>query len=205
MTTQPTQTIQEIQINKAVKALDASTKQQQVAVDALNGLRDELGSLNEQISVANIQLSELKTDHATQVRENAIELNIAVREDESRVLNTLLERHGLISVVKTDLDELIKRANTAERDVQAAIDNAVHNAVTAKAMDYSNHILSLARDHEVAVAHLNANSSADAKRIEQLEVQVESLEARAQAELDARIEIAKAESNKQGVTVNTGK
>ena len=60
MTTQPTQTIQEIQINKAVKALDASTKQQQVAVDALNGLRDELGSLNEQISVANIQLSELK-------------------------------------------------------------------------------------------------------------------------------------------------
>ena len=205
MTTQPTQTIQEIQINKAVKALDASAQQQQVAVDALNGLRDELGSLNEQISVANIQLSELKTDHATQVRENAIELNIAVREDESRVLNTLLERHGLISVVKTDLDVLTKRANTAERDVQAAIDNAVHNAVTAKAMDYSNRILSLARDHEVTIAQLNANSSADAKRIEQLEAQVESLEAKAQAELDARIEIAKAESNKQGVTVNTGK
>ena len=205
MTTQPTQTIQEIQINKAVKALDASAKQQQVAVDALNGLRDELGSLNEQISVANIQLSELKTDHATQVRENAIELNIAVRENESRVLNTLLERHGLISVVKTDLDVLTKRANTAERDVQAAIDNAVHNAVTAKAMDYSNRMLSLARDHEVAIAQLNANSSADAKRIEQLGAQVESLEAEAQAELDARIEIAKAASNKQGVTVNTGK
>ena len=84
MTTQPTQTIQEIQINKAVKALDASTKQQQEAVDALNGLRDELGSLNEQISVANIQLSELKTDHTTRVRGNAIELNIAVHEDESR-------------------------------------------------------------------------------------------------------------------------
>ena len=82
MTTQPTQTIQEIQIDKAVKALDASAKQQQVAVDVLNGLRDELGSL---------------------------------------------------------------------------------------------------------------------------EVIVESLEAKAQAELDARIEIAKAESNKQGVTVNTGK
>ena len=39
----------------------------------------------------------------------------------------------------------------------------------------------------------------------QMEAQVESLEAKAQAELDARIEIAKAESNKQGVTVNTGK
>ena len=147
----------------------------------------------------------MKTDHATQVHENAIVLNIAVREDESRVLNTLLERHGLISVVKTDLDVLTTRANTAERDVQAAIDNAVHNAVTTKAMDYSNRILSLARDHEVAIAQLNANSSADAKRIEQLEAQVESLEAKAQAELDARIEIAKAESNKQGVTVNTGK
>jgi predicted nucleic acid-binding Zn-ribbon protein len=34
MTTQPTQTIQEIQ------------KQQQEAVDTLNGIRDELGSLN---------------------------------------------------------------------------------------------------------------------------------------------------------------
>ena len=205
MTTQPNQTIQEIQINKAVKALDASAKQQQVAVDALNGLRDELGSLNEQISVANIQLSELKTAHATQVRENAIELHIAVRENESRVLNSILEKHGLVSLAKTDLDTLTKRADTAERDVQAAIDNAVHNAVTAKAMDYSNRILSLARDHEVAIAQLNANSSADAKRIEQLEAQVESLEAKAQAELDARIEIAKAESNKQGVTVNTGK
>ena len=41
-------------------------------------------------------------------------------------------------------------------------------------------------------------SSADAKCIEQLEAQVASLEAEAQAELDARIE-------KQGVTVNTGK
>ena len=205
MTTQPTQTIQEIQINKAVKALDASTKQQQVAVDALNGLRDELGSLNEQISVANIQLSELKTDHATQVRENVIELNIAVRENESRVLNSILEKHGLVSLAKTDLDTLTKRANTAERDVQAEIDNAVHNAVTAKAMDYSNRILSLARDHEVEIAQLNANSSADAKRIQQLEAQVESLETKAQAELHARIEIAKAASNKQGVTVNTGK
>ena len=58
---------------------------------------------------------------------------------------------------------------------------------------------------EVAIAQLNANSSADAKRIEQLGAQVESLEAEAQAELDARIEIAKAASNKQGVTVNTGK
>ena len=194
MTTQPTQTIQEIQINKAVKALDASAKQQQVAVDALNALRDELGSLNEQISVANIQLSELKTDLATQVRENAIELNIAVRENESHVLDIILETHGLVALAKTDLDTLTKRANTAERDVQAAIDNAVHNAVTAKAMDYSNRILSLARDHEVQIAQLNANSSADAKRIQQLEAQVESLEAKALIELHARIEIAKAEA-----------
>ena len=178
MTTQPTQTIQEIQINKAVKALDASTKQQQVAVDALNGLRDELDSLNEQISVANIQLSELKTDHATQVRENAIELSIAVRANESRVLNHILEKRDLVTLPRNDLYALTKRANTAERDVQAAIDNAVHNAVTAKAMDYSNRILSLARDHEVAIAQLNANSSADAKRIEQLEAQVRSLEAK---------------------------
>ena len=205
MTTQPTQTIQEIQINKAVKALDASAKQQQVAVDALNDLRDELGSLNEQISVANIQLSELKTDHARQVRENAIELNIAVRANESRVLNNILEKHGLVSLAKTDLYNLTKRANTAERDVQDEIDKAVHNAVTATAMDYSNRILSLAKDHEVAIAQLNANSYADGNLIEQLEARVESLEAKAQAELYARIEIAKAESNKQGVTVNTGK
>ena len=168
MTTQPTQTSQEIQINKAMKALDDSAKQQQVAVDVLNGFRDELGSLNEHISVASIQLSELKTDHATQVRENAIKLNIAVRKIESRVLNSILEKHGLVALAETDLYALIKRA-------------------------------------EVAIAQLKANSSADAKHIEQLEAQVESLEAKAQAELDARIEIAKAESNKQGVTVNTGK
>lgn len=205
MTTQPTQTIQEIQINKAVKALDASTQQQQVAIDALNDLRDELGSLNEQISVANIQLSELKTNHATQVRENAIDRIIAVHVKESHVLNTLLEKHGLVSLDKTDLDTLTKRANTAERDVQNEIDTAVQAAVSAKSHEYTMCILSLVRDHEVQIAQLNANSSADAKRIEQLEAQVESLEAKAQAELDARIEIAKAESNKQGVTVNTGK
>ena len=58
---------------------------------------------------------------------------------------------------------------------------------------------------DASIAQLNANSSADAKRIEQLEAQVGSLEAKAQAELHARIEIAKAYSNKQGVTVNTGK
>ena len=139
------------------------------------------------------------------MRENAIELNIAVRENESRVLNSILGKHGLVSLAKTDLDTLTKRANTAERDVQAEIDNAVHNVVTAKAMDYSNRILSLARDHEAQIAQLNANSSADAKRIEQLEAQVKSLETKAQAELHARIEIAKADSNKQGVTVNTGK
>ena len=205
MTTQPTQTIQEIQINKAVTALDASTKQQQVALDALNGLRDELGSLNEQISVATIQLSELKTEYAIQVRENAIELNIAVREIESHVLKRILEKHGLVSLAKTDLVTLTKRANTAERDVQDEIDNAVHNAVTAISHEYTMRILNLTKDHEVAIAQLNANSSADAKRIKQLEAQVGSLEAKAQAELVARVEIAKAEPNKQGVTVNTGK
>ena len=34
---------------------------------------------------------------------------------------------------------------------------------------------------------------------------VKALETKAQAELHARIEIAKADSNKQGVTINTGK
>ena len=188
-----------------MEALDASAKQQVLAIDALNGLRDELDALKEQISVANIQLSELKNDHATQVRENAIELNIAVRVNESRVLNIILAKRGLVSVDKTDLDVLTNRANTAERDIQAEIDKAVHDAVTAKAMDYGNRMLSLIRDHEVQIAQLNANSSADAKRIQQLEAQVESLETKAQAELHARIEIAKADSNKQGVTVNTGK
>ena len=43
------------------------------------------------------------------------------------------------------------------------------------------------------------------KAVKALEAQVESLETKAQAELHARIEIAKADSNKQGVTVNTGK
>ena len=178
MTTQPTQTIQEIQINKALKALDASAKQQQVAVDALNNLRDELGSLNEQISVANIQLSELKTDHATQVRENAIELNIAVRENESRVLNSILEKRDLVTLPRTDLYTLTKRANTAVRDVQDEIDKAVKDAVSAKSHEYTTRILNLTKDHEVAIAQLNANSSADAKRIEQLEAQVRSLEAK---------------------------
>ena len=183
MTTQPTQTIQEIQINKAVKALDASTEQQQVAVDALNGLRDELGSLNEQISVANILLSELKTDHATQVRENAIELNIAVRENERRVLNSILEKHGLVSLAKTDWDTLTKRVITAERDVQDVIYKAIKYAASARSREYTTRILNLTIDHEAAIAQLNANSAADAKRIEQLEAQVESLEAKAQAEL----------------------
>lgn len=43
------------------------------------------------------------------------------------------------------------------------------------------------------------------KAVKALEAQVESLETEAQAELHARIEIAKADSNKQGFTVNTGK
>ena len=38
------ETIQEIQINKAVKALEASTKQHLVAVSALSDLAAELGA-----------------------------------------------------------------------------------------------------------------------------------------------------------------
>ena len=43
------------------------------------------------------------------------------------------------------------------------------------------------------------------KAVKALEAQVASPETEAQAELHARIEIAKADSNKQGVTINTGK
>ncbi|MEP9097471.1 hypothetical protein ABKU24_21235 (plasmid) [Enterobacter hormaechei] len=55
------------------------------------------------------------------------------------------------------------------------------------------------------MAELNANSKAKDNRIEFLEAQVTQLQGEVKAERDTRLEIAKAESNRQGVTVNTGK
>lgn len=60
-------------------------------------------------------------------------------------------------------------------------------------------------NHKVAIATLEANSSAKDDRISMLSEQLEAARGDLKAERETRLAIAQAESQRQGVVVNAGK
>ena len=117
----------------------------------------------------------------------------------------MLKARGLVAIEPGVVEGLRNELAVAQDSNKDAINAAVAAAERSAATQLNAVKSNLESAHKVAIAELNANSKADKDRIAMLTEQLEAARADLKAERETRLEIAKADANRQGVVVNTGK
>lgn len=189
-----------IGLDKVVQEL---VKQSSVLPELIEKTQEAQAIYNQQEEDAKAKLAGIADETKLKVREAKVELDMQVRENESKVLTTLLDKNGLAHITKEEVNTLnqelvsVKADNAA--DIQKAVKAAVHNAESVAKSTLDKTVA----DHKVAVAQKDADIKSKDMQISFMQKTIDGLEATITAEREARIQVAQAESNKQGVTVNT--
>ena len=197
---------------KALTAVDRSTKTlaatvesvQKVVVD-LASVASLAASLATDIEFKQSELEALEGQFTVKQRELTAELNLKVKEDADKVLEGLLKDRGLMTVVPTEYYSIQSQVRTLQEGNADDVAAAVKEAEKATTIKHQAELAALKSAQQVEVASIKASEASLRDRIAFYETQVSQLQEEIRAERNSRIEIAKAEAQKQGVTVNTGK
>lgn len=195
----------QIVLDRAQKALAAqSASLVKVATD-LQGLVATSEGVVQKIEDLTAQAAELEAANETKRREAAADLKLRTREDRSAVLVELLKEGKLANITQAEVDGLRNElalklaADDKEQKVAVAI------ALSAAKRDSDAVMAGVVADNKVAAAQKDAQITMQADKIAFLGTQVAQLQGQIDADRAARLEIAKAESQRQGVVVNNGK
>ena len=200
----------------SVIIVDKSTRALAAAQTALTKTLTELNSgveslIQQQTDLANdihFKGEELKSVEAkveSTIREANAETRLRVLENEDKVLGELLSQRGLITTTPAAQKELEVQLKTAEAKAAQTEHESVKVAETALHAHYSSKLAAQESAHKVEIAELNANAKASVAEIAMLKEQLEQSREDLKAEREARVQIAQAESSRQGVVVNTTK
>lgn len=195
----------QIVLDRAQKALAAqSANLVKVATD-LQGLVATSEGVVQKIEDLTAQAAELEAANATKRREADAELKLRTKEDRTGVLTELLKEGKLANITQAEVDSL-----RAELAAKLAADDkdqkvAVAVALAAAKRDSDAVMAGVVADNKVAAAQKDAQITMQADKITFLGTQVAQLQGQIDADRAARLEIAKAESQRQGVVVNNGK
>lgn len=191
--------------DRSVKAIVTATTALSKVVADLNALNETSTRLSDDIQQKESQIANLDTEYAQKIRTKNAELNIAVLESEDVVLSDLMQARGLARISKNDLDDVYRNLVSAKSERTAEIEAAVASAVKeANAAAYAK-LAGVENTHKVQIATLEANSASATDRIAFLTKELENARAQIEAERNTRLEIAKAEANRQGFTINNSK
>ena len=209
-------------VQKKTVQLDASSKIQSVLektaktleknkndlLDAVNQANDAVAILTdiaEQVEIKKQELSELDSEYAVKLDEAQYDLRIKVRDNKENTVNELLREFGLAKISNSEIATLNQKVVLSERDTREEVETAVQKAKQEVAQMYEMELKEQESDYKVASAVKDAKIGQLENTITVLDGQVADLKQSAKAELDARIRIAEAESNAQGVIINQGK
>ena len=157
----------------------------------------------EDVQIQENKLNSIAESTKNAVREAAIELDFAIRENENKVLSNLMSKYGYAAITEEQMNAL-QNALAAAQSVNA---DDIAKAVEAKtSYIYAAHnaqMAALKAAQAVEIANTTAELKAAQMQNNFMAQQVEDLRSQVEADRAARIEIAKAESGRQGVVVNT--
>lgn len=162
-------------------------------------------SLNEQIEDRQAELDALDKSFDTKQRECAAELRLRTKEDSDAVLRELLEEREFTAVSNEAWASMVADLDAAESVKAEEVSKAVRSAVRDLEAKHRNELAEITAAHRVESAEVNAGVVAKDIQIANLTEQVNELRAQIAAERETRLEIARAESSRQGVVVNAGK
>lgn len=196
---------------KALTIVDKSTRGLTQAVASMKEVLPQveqasklLAQLAGDIEFKQDALENLETTYANKVRALDAELDLQVKENKRKVLNTLLAEFKLAEISKEDLVELQKDFEYAQREVSKEIDQAVAVAVDRANQNADANLKSALANHQVEIATYKAQADAKDNQIAVLTGQVSDLRNQIDKDREAQIKIAEARSG-ETTNVNVGK
>ena len=200
-----TTTIGSLIIDRSAKNLASGLTAVQKALTDLASLAEQSQSLALQIEDKQHELAAIQEQVANARRTADAELKLQVLEDARKVFDELAERLGYAKVTKTELEVLNAQLAHAQRDFTEELAKLREDEQSKYQAAARAQISALEGKHAVETAQKDADLKAQAYEINSLKAQITYLQEQIAAERSTRLEVAKAESSKQGVVVNTGK
>ncbi len=200
------------EVKKLITASDRSTKALSVAIAGLGKVASDLSSLGDitikladEIEFKQSQLDHLNVEFDNKFREATAELRLRVKEDSRAVLDELLAHFNMGAISASDLSALHNQVIALTSDYTGQLADAESAGFRKGAAEFQTKLKDAEANHRIAIAELNAKSNAKDDKIQLLEEQLKEAREQNTAERETRLAIAQAESQRQGVVVNTSK
>lgn len=198
-------TIGSLIIDRSAKNLASSLAAVQKALADLASLAEQSQGLALQIEDKQHELAAIQEQVANARRTADAELKLQVLEDARKVFVELADRLGFAKITSGELELLTKDLAHAKRDFTEELAKLREDEQSKYQAAARAQISALEGKHAVETAQKDADLKAQAYEINSLKAQITYLQEQIAAERSTRLEVAKAESSKQGVVVNTGK
>lgn len=189
--------------DKAAKAMNSAAANLKKTFDGLESFVDVSHVLTSEIEDKQSELNALTQETEDAIRRAKAEMDLRILEDRKGVMLGLMEEFGMAEINHTALAMLQEQVVEAERDISDLVEKEVKAAESKLHSRYNSQIATLEADHRVAVAEKDAAITAKNQEISFMHRQISSLEETVAAERKARVDVANAESQRQGVVVNT--
>lgn len=197
------------EVKKTLTIVDRSTKALNTAADAVVKAAQDLQNitvastqLTQDIEFKQSELDSLEEQLVIKQREQAAELRLRVKENADAVLAELLKERGLITTTTKDVKDVEAQLAKALADNSAEVEAAIQHTTAEITSVFKAQLAQKDSDHKVEIASLKANATAAQERITYLTAELAQARAQVEADRTARVEIAKAEAQRQGVVVN---
>lgn len=198
-----------MKLKKTLTIVDRSTKALNTAADAVVKAAQDLQNitvastqLTQDIEFKQSELDSLEEQLVIKQREQAAELRLRVKENADAVLAELLKERGLITTTTKDVKDVEAQLAKALADNTAEVEAAIQHTTAEITSVFKAQLAQKDSDHKVEIASLKANATAAQERITFLTAELAQARAQVEADRTARVEIAKAEAQRQGVVVN---
>lgn len=203
-TTDATSKVQ-LNVERSTKALEKIVTDLNGVFNQVQSAKDTLLDTVDQVQVKQLELEGLTAQFDEAFDQKSYELRIKVRDNKEQTLKALLTEFGLSHISSEDLQSLKQELTNANRDIQSELENVRSEVQKEWVAKLKADTDALNAKHAIEVAQYQSQINSLSYKVEVLESSIESLKDAANAEREARVEIAKADSQKQGVTVNTSK
>lgn len=197
------------EVKKTLTIVDRSTKALNTAADSVIKAAQDLQNiaiastqLTQDIEFKQSELDSLEEQLVIKQREQAAELRLRVKENADAVLAELLKERGLITTTTKDVKDVEAQLAKALADNSAEVEAAIQHTTAEITSVFKAQLAQKDSDHKVEIASLKANATAAQERITFLTAELAQARAQVEADRTARVEIAKAEAQRQGVVVN---
>ena len=197
------------EVKKTLTIVDRSTKALNTAADSVIKAAQDLQNitvastqLTQDIEFKQSELDSLEEQLVIKQREQAAELRLRVKENADAVLAELLKERGLITTTTKDVKDVEAQLAKALADNSAEVESAIQHTTAEITSVFKAQLAQKDSDHKVEIASLKANATAAQERITFLTAELAQARAQVEADRTARVEIAKAEAQRQGVVVN---